>query len=275
MAEDKYLEYLKFHVPRKMSELRLDSGSKSDLLLLENHVFHSGKHPFGNNNCHMRIDGEIDPEKEQGFLERFGEDIEFIYMYHEISTKTEKPHYHAHIKYKHPIKIDNLRKQYKRYWKTEKLTLCVDGGTSRIYATKDLNRRVAHGIDLDLLRIYELISIPKRADLKEERKKKLKQLGLEEMSPMEKMLTAFKTNVELKVERYNTEHVDKREPSFYYTDRDIGIFVMEWYAKHLKKSFMINKMSECMMYIRYHVNNFGEDNVDEITLSRLMEKSFG
>lgn len=276
MASDKFEEYMNFQIHKTLSELRVDKGSKEDILLLENYVVHAIPY-YSGLEYHLRVDHDNDDEKVAGFIDKFASSYKFVYVYHEISKKEKKPHYHIHLVFNDKVKIDSVRRAYNRYWERSgtQLTLTADKGLSRIYTVKDLNRCKFFGVSPEILRIYELVSKPKQEDLVKEERKKRKEKGIDIGNPMEVMLEAFKMNVQMKVEKYNAEHLDKRELEFYYTDRFIGIFVMEWYAKHLKKSFMINKMSECMMFIRYHVNNFGEDNVDEITLSRLMEKSFG
>lgn len=272
MACDKFDEYMRIQIPKELAILKAEAADKKDILLLENYV-HNHVSYYSGSEYHLRVDFEDVQEKLEQFLEKFKQSFKIFYAYHEVSNKEKKPHYHMHIIFNDKVKIDSIRKAYNRFWdrKGTELTLTNDKGLSRIYTTKDRKRKISYGISEDLLRTYELVAKQKVSDQPKEDRKKRKE---NEGNPMEIMLEAFKAKAQYKLDKYNTEHIDKREISYYYTDRDIGIFVMEWYAKHLKKSFMLNKMSECLMFIRYHVNNFSEDNPDELTLTKLLEKTF-
>lgn len=270
MACDKFDDYMRNQIPKELAILKAEAADKRDILILENYV-HNHVQYYSGLEYHLRVDYEDDQEKLDQFLEKFKDKFKIFYAYHEVSTKEKKPHYHMHIIFNDKVKIDAIRIAYNRFWdrKGSQLTITNDKGLSRIYTTKDRKRKISYGISDDLLRTYELVAKQKQEELTKEQRKKRREA---EGNPMEVMLEAFKTSAQNKLDKYNTEHLVKRDISFYYTDRDIATFLTVWYGKHLKKSFMINKMVECAMFIRFNVNNFSEDLVDEITVSKILEK---
>lgn len=269
-ARLKYYDYLNLRIPKKISKLKED-GDSSDVLLLQNHIHELRDYEYEpGKEFHLRIDSEIDTEMLEKFLERFKDTIQFMYAYHEISTKKEKPHYHIHIKYLEEIVVNSIRVSYQRFFKKDgsELSFSMDSGLSRVYTTKDKNRQFSYNISENAIRIYELIS-ERKVD-KEERKKIIKESG---KTPMELFEDAFRLECQNRCDIYNHEHLNKRDVSYYYTDDFIADFTMHWYANHLHKSFMIQKMAECAMYLRYRLHHT-LDNPDPISKKKLLEKMF-
>lgn len=234
---------------------------------------------------HLRVDSVDDNEKVNRFVEKFQNEFSKLLVYHEISTKTTKPHYHIHIQYiKEHVKKDEdrYRKAYSRFFevKGSEYSYSKDKGKSEVYTVKDRNKRYTIGYTDDEIEILYKMSYRKKTDTQEPKsgiKSGSKQKQQE--APLLKMYKWFIEQLEADWKRYNYEHIrdyDIVEFLQYQNEqRYIALKVMKWYGVHANKAFMYKKMAECADYIRYKFqydyNNVNLHQTDELMVSQILQ----
>lgn len=283
-AEERYNTRLLELINKRKESKELSADER---LLLSNYLTVLPKYMPGRE-YHLRVDYPEDSKKIETFMvEHLETNVVFAYAYHEGGDDGEdskKSHYHMHIVYNVlPTRkeLNKYRMDYKRYFgrSGSSFSLACDKGVSRIYVTKEKKRVDFTGVlsNFDeVLKIYEILSSSKEdCDAEREQlKKKREEKKASGKTPMEILYESYNERMCGLCDAYNKSHLDKRDISFYQTEKYMCDYVMEHYANILKKSFSVQRMAEALLYLRYRIKGYSVENPDRELRERILRKAF-
>lgn len=282
-AEETYLTRLKELHDKRSEDLKEYSAEERNLL--SNYLTVLPKYLPGRE-YHLRVDYPKDYSKIETFMiEHLEGNVVFAYAYHEGGDDDEKKsHFHMHIVYNtipSQKDLNKYRMEYKRFFNRSgsSFSLAMDKGVSRIYVTKEKKRVDYTGI-LDnfdeVLKLFEILSSSKEECQKEREKlkKKREEKKASGKAPMEILYESFNDRMNGLCDSYNRTHIDKRDISYYHTDRYMCDYVAEYYALIAKKSFGIQRMADAFLYLRYRMLGHSVENPDCDLRERILRKAF-